>query len=631
MKNETTNFLNPADSKETGKERKSAAARFLHILPRLIYGILVPAVMAVVLYNLESDTLFRIQELNLFMPTRLFYNHFAVYPGGTLMWAACFFTQFFYYPALGAAMLALMWIGIFFLMRATFKTSSVWLPLLCAVPACLLAVITQTGYFIYYMKLEGYYLIPTIGMLFVFAATLVFERLRNQSYLQPAWMILWTAIGYPLFGAYALLGTGYMLLISLRAMDQTWRRRVINAILGALLIVAVPLIAYHFYTQTSIDQVYRAALPSFDLAGVIYPGYRRPYYLLFAIPVVLIALRDFNKPDKFWQTTLLHLVLLAGTYGIAKYFWYIDENFKKELRMNQAIEEEDWEKVIRISLEGSAEPTRQIVMFRDLALFRLGRAANEMFHYRQGAAVPNAPFPIRMVQSGGKTLYYNYGQGNYCYRWCMEDGVIFGWKVEYYKFMARVALLNGEYKLAKKYIDLIGSTMFHKKWAEKYAAYLNNPEKIKNSETFKTILSLRPQTNKLASDQSVIELFLLRQFAYTDSMDPVFQEQAVIAALQMKEIDPFWDRFSRYARLTVGKEMPIHFQEAAYLYGHLENKVDISHMPFDKGVVDSYNRFMAFSQQCAGMTEDQMAEAFYPEFGDTFYYFYFLVRGLHTY
>lgn len=631
MKNETINSSDPSATPGSGAKGKTISERLRRILPWFFYGIIVPAVMAIVLYDQEYDTLFRIQELNLFMPTQLFYDHFAVYPGGTLMWAACFFTQFFYYPALGAAILALMWIAIFFLMRATFKTSSVWLPLLCLVPACLLSAITEMGYFMYYMKLEGYYFIPTLAMLFVFAATLAFERLRDHSYLQPVWMAIWTIIGYPLFGAYALLGTGYMILIALRDMDQSWRRRIISTALGALLIVGIPLIAYRFYDQTSIDQVYRAALPSFDLVGVDYPGYRRPYYLLFVLPVILIILRDFNKPAKLWQVAIIHLVILAGIYGLAKYFWYTDENFKKEIRMNQAIEDEDWEEVIRISLSGSAEPTRQIVMFRNLALFRLGRASNEMFHYPQGAATPNAPFPIRMVQTGGKTLYYNYGQGNYCYRWCMEDGVIFGWKVEYYKFMARVALINGEYKLAEKYLNQLSNTMFHKKWAEKYAAYLYHPEKIKSSDTFKTILSLRPQTDKLASDQSIIELFLLRQFAYTDSNDPVFQEQAVIAALQMKEIDVFWSRFAQYARLTINKEMPIHFQEAAYLYGHLENKVDISHMPFDKGVVDSYNRFMAFSQQCAGMTEDQMAEAFYPEFGDTFYYFYFLVRGLHTY
>ena len=81
----------------------------------------------------------------------------------------------------------------------------------------------------------------------------------------------------------------------------------------------------------------------------------------------------------------------------------------------------------------------------------------------------------------------------------------------------------------------------------------------------------------------------------------------------MKDIDIFWPRFFQYATLHNGKPMPRHYQEAAYLYGHLENKVDISHMPFDQEVKDSYQRFMEFTQQCAGMTEAQMAEAFRPQ------------------
>ena len=77
--------------------------------------------------------------------------------------------------------------------------------------------------------------------------------------------------------------------------------------------------------------------------------------------------------------------------------------------------------------------------------------------------------------------------------------------------------------------------------------------------------------------------------------------------------------------------MPRHYQEAAYLYGNLEHKVDISHMPFDKEVVQSYRDFMAFAQECQNMSEDQMKEVFYPRFGNTFFYNYFLVRNQKSY
>jgi AraC-like DNA-binding protein len=232
---------------------------------------------------------------------------------------------------------------------------------------------------------------------------------------------------------------------------------------------------------------------------------------------------------------------------------------------------------------------------------------------------------------GGKALYYHYGQENYCYRWCMEDGVTFGWRTEYLKYMAKTSIAGGDYKVARKYIDMLKRTLFHKEWAEKYETYLDHPEQIRKSKEFAPIIRLLPKEDKLNSDLNVIEMFLLRTFAYGESDDPLYQEQTLIAALQMKDIDIFWPRFFQYATLHNGKPMPRHYQEAAYLYGHLENKVDISHMPFDQDVKDSYQRFMEFTQQCAGMTEAQMAEAFRPQFGNTFYYFYFLVNGLQTY
>ena len=44
-----------------------------------------------------------------------------------------------------------------------------------------------------------------------------------------------------------------------------------------------------------------------------------------------------------------------------------------------------------------------------------------------------------------------------------------------------------------------------------------------------------------------------------------------------------------------------------------------------------HKRFTDFAEHCRGMSEEQMAKAFRPQFGHTFFYFYFLVNGLQTY
>lgn len=603
------------------------------VLP-LIYEIFLPIVMGICLYAFESETLFRIQELNLFLTDSLFYRELAEYPGGTLLWMSCFLTDFFHYPALGTFLFVLCWMAICFVMRRTFRLSaSAWSILPLIAPAALLASIVQMGYFIYYIKLQGYFFAGTLGFLLALLSVRAFRPLAvRHPFAGMAWMSVWTIAGYPLFGAYALLGTLYMVLLCLRMPGEVLKGRVVPMAVGLLLIAGIPLCAWHFYSQTSISEVYTAALPSFDAFCTVYPVYRYPYYILFALPAVCIAVYD-RKPERIkagWVTAG-HIAVLAASVFLLDKAWYKDVNFHKELRIIHAIEDEQWEEVLRIYVEGDEEPTRMMVMSKNLALFRLGRAGNEMFRYREGGAHPNAPFTVCLSQAGGKTLYYHYGQENFCYRWCMEDGVSFGWKAEYLKFMAKTSLVNGETEVARRYIDMLGRTMFHKDWARKYAVFADHPEKMKESTEFAPILHLLPPENELTSDQNVIELFLMNSFVYSDSDDPIYQEQTLLSALWKKDIPLFWPKFFKYATLHKGEHMPRHYQEAAYLYGNLEHNVDISHMPFDPEVVDTYKRFMDFSRQCQGMTEEQMAKAFYPQFGDTFYYFYFLSNGLKTY
>jgi hypothetical protein len=99
----------------------------------------------------------------------------------------------------------------------------------------------------------------------------------------------------------------------------------------------------------------------------------------------------------------------------------------------------------------------------------------------------------------------------------------------------------------------------------------------------------------------------------------------------MKDIQTFWPRFFKYAELMKGKHIPVHFQEAAYLYGNLEHQVDISHMPFDEAVPRTFQAFMAKAQQYGNLGEDWLRENLYNEFGHTFYYEYFLMRDQKLY
>ena len=139
----------------------------------------------------------------------------------------------------------------------------------------------------------------------------------------------------------------------------------------------------------------------------------------------------------------------------------------------------------------------------------------------------------------------------------------------------------------------------------------------------------------LDGDNGLCEMYLLNYFSNTMNKDSkLLQELTLNYALIQKDIQLFWPRFFLYAQLHKGEEMPVHYQEAAYLYGNLERQtVDISNMPFDKNLIQRYNSFQQLSQSLlsSGMKAPEVGQAMKASYGDTFYWFYFFCRDIHSY
>jgi hypothetical protein len=303
---------------------------------------------------------------------------------------------------------------------------------------------------------------------------------------------------------------------------------------------------------------------------------------------------------------------------VTVFFWYKDDNFHRELRMSRAVSQHDWQQVLTISAEPGSEPTRAICLMRHLALFRLGRLGSEMYRYPRGSARPSAPFPVRVVQTEGKMLYMNYGITNFCVRWCIEDGVEYGWSVSILQHLIKCSLLNGEYDAARKYISILKKTGFHRQWCTRYESYVRNPRLMADDqELFPILPLLAADTDYLTSDNADIEQFLLNHFVSTDSRNPVYQELALSAAMQLKNSRLFWPQFYQYTSLHPDSPVPLHYQEAACLFGRLSHEVDTSRMPFDAEVVHRCDEFLAARDQHRG--RDYLQE----HFGDTYFFDYF--------
>ena len=591
--------------------------------------------IACCLLSFEDAYLWKVQELNLHLDTPLFFRQQMVVAGGLLTWLGTYFTEFFYHPVLGVGWLCLWWALLMILAQRAFRIPLKWTVVLLIPVALLLLTCVDMGYWIYYLKLRGQFFVATMGLCATCASVWAFRSLPDKFFLREAFVVVSTALLYPLIGFYALLAALLMGIIAWR-LEGSNKRRVLVDVVALLSIIVIPLVYYRLlYYQTSQGNIYWTALPLYRIVEENTAFYI-PYYMLVAVFCALAAVYgrwkegEVRKP--LWWA-LCHVLLLAVLVVGVKTFWYHDYNFNKELRMGRMMEQGDWNGILAEASDLTEEPTRAIVMLKNLALFRLGQQGDRMFQFRTGAKESNTPVPVNMTQVVGRSIYFYYGLPNYCYRWCLEDGVEYGWRAEYLKYMTLCALANGEHRVAHKYIDMLRHTRYHRQWAEEHAPLLDNDEAVASHKTFQPVKRLMNFEDKLNSDQSIIEQFLMYHFVYDPSPDSLYHEQAIYSALWTKDIATFWQHFFVYAQEHVKEHMPIHLQEAAYLYGHLENRVDISHMPFDESVKQSYDSFMQLAQRCnqSHMTEAQMREVFYPQFGKTFYYEYFLIRDQKLY
>lgn len=608
-------------------------------------------VVATVLLCVESDFLWKVQQYNLFLYSSLFFKQMMTVSGGMLSYLGTFFTQFFYHPWIGVIMLCSWWLLLMWLVKRTFAVSEKWL-VVTLIPAALLLVANMDlGYWIYVMKLHGHFFSSTIGTTAGVAPLWGFRKLPEKLWLRICYVVLVVAAGYPLMGIYALTAA-FLMGVWIWRLSRKVTPNIILSAITLLAIAAIPLIYYRYvYFQTNIHDIYYTALPIFTITETLH-AYHIPYYLLavcflgFVVaynPTSHTEQKDVQgkqkakgsktkekskKPILNW--ILQGAILAAITVGVW-HFWYKDDNFHHELRMERCIEQADWEGVLEEGKKQDGEPTRAIVMMHNLALSRLGLQCENMYSFPKGSKKTNTSVPVYMYNTAGRLIYYHYGVMNECHRMCMEEGVEYGWSVELLQYMVRNAIFTNEKQVAKKYLNLLRKTQYYGDWADHMESLINNPELLSSDMETGPITHMLNYADIQSQGDSYVEKNLMTMLSETDSNDPYFQEQAVLGAMWTRNTSNFWARFEQYLNLHPNRPVPRIFQEAAYLFGNMKQLSFTEELPIDRSVKENFQGFMQMMQQCQGRPNGQQRKYLYQRYGTTYYFEYFFLRDITYY
>ncbi|MDD4637702.1 MAG: DUF6057 family protein [Bacteroidales bacterium] len=574
--------------------------------------------------------LIKIEELSLFLPTNLYLSDCMKSAGGLLVYCGTFLTQFFYHPWQGSTIFVTLLLLLSYLAVKAFRIPGKYSALALIPSAMLLLSLTEVGYLIYILKSPGYFYSNLLGVIVTLCSFWGYRIIHSWK-CRTLFIALFIFATYLLFGFYTLFATLLCVVYEITSYFSDKNSRHFYPLMTAILFaIFIPYFYYVFLsTRMLFTYIYIAGLPKFyfnDSELTLWI----PFVLLF-LCIILFTFFLFKRPKtnkadlSFVSVSFLYLLSLAGTY----YYSFEDENFRASLDMDLAIFRNDWNRVLEDSKGLKGEPTRLIVMNTNLALHKSGIAADKMFSFKNASVPYDIPRLAQVLRNAGaKALYFQYGKINYCYRWCMEDKVEYGLKVEYLKYMVKCALMNREFPLAQKYNSTLMKTLFHKKWALKYQKYIDNPSLIEKDPEFKAIIPLMAYDDILDGDAGLIEVYLVNNFAYMQGGPPELVDLSIQNNLILKDINRFWPRFFLYARTH--DHIPVHYQEAAVLYSYLEKKVDINNVKIDPQIYTRFSELLKMSETYAGKSNEFTSTALKNNYGDTFWYYYFFIKDLKT-
>ncbi len=605
-----------------------ATARW--ILPVALFGILVFC---------SYPFLQKVEEKSFFQFDFLWFKGFLDKPSGFLAWCSLFFTQFLHLHWLGA----LIWVVL--LTLAAELTRTVFsipksISALAYVPVAILVTYNMSmGYLLYYMNTPGWFFTPVLGYLFILLSVSVLRKIRRPLPYTVI-SIIYGLAGYYLTGFYALAGIITSGVDS--ALSDRFQSRRSIPILSAISVVIIAPILFTGMTTYNLSEGWTIGLPQ-QIVDIPASRLQLPIIAALLFPVIM----TFSGSVKYGRRPLIlysvQVTALVLTVAIPSAFWFKDDNFKAELSMIHAVDNLEWNKAIKIFESISAkhekdpswQPTRVLVLLKDLALIKTGQEGERAFCFEDGSKPQKSRWSVPMAFQIGRILHLHYGIPGLCNRWLIEDAVLFGWNNMTFRYMFMNSLLLGNVQAARNYLNAMEHTLFYRKWAksQEYLCVDDNRSLLAGTAPYDMILPLMCYDDEICTDWEGCENFLMYHFnsIRPENATPLYDRVALFYALKSKQSTLFWTRFLLYLDSNNPDKIARAYQEATYLFSNTKDGMSMPELPLDNQVKNLYKSFGQNAQKYGKKSLEESRVLFPANQRHTYYYYYYYVNGLQLF
>lgn len=588
----------------TNTSKLSSAALYISLLAFISF-------VVYILY-IHHEVFYTVHDRSEFLYGEPYFHRVMSKPFGLMRYVGAWLTQFFYEPALGAGVLATIWVLIFLIGAKVFQLQGNASSLMLLPIACLLTSVVDLGYWIYVLPFNGYWFSQSVG--FLLMLLLLWAACQTPRKWHFVWYLFAFCI-YPLLGWFAMLFIICLILTE----KPTWRE-----LIGLILLLFTSSIWHtQFYSDLRFDDVVLAGLPRFVTPSDSNERQSIPFWVLGTISVLLpLCNRFFNKTRPAIKCLIPILCVAAGIIFTISLMFH-DKNYINEMRMVRYSFDDNWKEVISLA-EENKRPTRTMMFLKNVALMNEGSLLDRSFKLgNDGGLITNPDsLHVSLLDIASPLVYYNYGMMNEAVRLNFENAIQSGFSPFYLKMLARCALAQGDEKLVERYTALLHHHPFYRNWQpapvtkivkELQKAYPDELSGVENSDSY--IVNNISLWNKTSSK--------------------VASEQALFYAMIRCDSRRFWASLRNYVKSHMDDEFPIHAQEAYILYMDKSPEAKRIILPVSQSVYDRYTQFWKALENIIvpGMKLEDAGNKMREEWGDTYWWYnlfarkYFIIHG----
>lgn len=439
------------------------------------------------------------EELQLFLFSKGYLAERLAYPGGPSVYVGEFLTQFFNPLTLGAALMAALFMGIQMLTwvvmrnglggkdgRATGLVYS-----LSAVPPVILLIL---------MGDENLLLTYAVEIIIGLGACAMYGAAMKRRWAGTAILLIGLPILFYLAGP-----ASYMLLTYALTRRVASRKPMETSDIAYAVAVIETVLAAVIGYRLSAFPMDRVALGIGIYRMTAAPMMPTVMIALLGLIVAVAGGRGANI--KHGEIVAIAAVVIAGIIGTRLSY---DEFKYRVMKYDMCLRMRDWNRAIKMAEESEAKSPLELATI-NFALAMRGELADRMFEFKQVNSEGLLPVFGREVFTTMMTgdIYFELGMVNTAQRFAFEAQESIPNQQKSGRLtrrLAEVAIVDGKYELAKRYLGVLEKTFAYRTWAKEARKLIEDEAKINSHPLYGKLRRQRVKEDFFYSDRELDQM-----------------------------------------------------------------------------------------------------------------------------